>query len=201
MERPALQDRMAHRRSALDFSQGSGLAGLHSMRRVLVTGATGCVGRHVLPELIRRGWEVHAVSSRDVRSDAENVAWHRADLLVPGQTKAVVDRAGASHLLHLAWNIVPTRWATAIENFLWVQAGLELVRAFSERGGARLVTAGSCLEYDWSYGYCSESRTPCNPHSAYGVCKHALQMLSSAYAAARGMSSAWARIFFLYGPL
>jgi len=95
---------------------------------------------------------------------------------------------------------VPNRWATAIDNFLWVQAGLELVRAFGEHGGTRLVTAGSCLEYDWSYGYCSESRTPCRPHTVYGVCKHALQLLTSAFATARDMSSAWARIFFLYGP-
>src|SRR5712692_7321483 len=170
------------------------------MRRVLVTGATGCVGRHALPELLARGWEVHAVSSHDVPASATGVVWHRADLLVPQQIKTVVQSAGASHLLHLAWTIVPNRWATADENFLWVQAGLELVRAFGEHGGTRLVTAGSCLEYDWSYGYCSESRTPCRPHTVYGVCKHALQMLTSTFAAARDMSSAWARIFFLYGP-
>ena len=34
-----------------------------AVKRVLVTGATGCIGRHVLPRLVRNGWEVHAVSS------------------------------------------------------------------------------------------------------------------------------------------
>jgi nucleoside-diphosphate-sugar epimerase len=170
------------------------------MKRVLVTGATGCVGRGVLPELIARGWEVHAVSSREVPEGAGDVSWHRADLCAPEQLNAVVRSAGASHLLHLAWYLPPGRWATAPEHFAWVRASLDLIRAFAEHGGARIVTAGSCLEYDWSYGYCSESRTPCAPHTVYGVCKHALQTLTSAFAANRGMTSAWGRIFNLYGP-
>ena len=36
------------------------------VKSVLVTGATGFLGRNVLPELIASGWEVHAVSSREV---------------------------------------------------------------------------------------------------------------------------------------
>jgi nucleoside-diphosphate-sugar epimerase len=62
------------------------------------------------------------------------------------------------------------------------------------------VSAGSCLEYDWTYGYCSENRTPCNPRTAYGVSKHALQLLTSAYTAQTELPGAWGRIFFLYGP-
>ncbi len=85
-------------------------------------------------------------------------------------------------------------------NFAWVEASLGLLRAFQAAGGARIVTAGSCLEYDWNYGYCSESRTPCVPHTAYGACKHALQVLTSAFAATSGLTSAWGRIFFVYGP-
>ena len=63
-----------------------------------------------------------------------------------------------------------------------------------------MVNAGSCLEYDWQYGYCSETRTPCVPHTIYGTCKHALQLLTSALAGDEAFSSAWGRIFFLYGP-
>ena len=59
--------------------------------------------------------------------------------------------------------------------------------------------AGSCLEYDWTFGYCSET-TPCHPHTTYGVAKHALQLLAMAQAASAGFSSAWGRVFFLYGP-
>ena len=170
-------------------------------RCVLVTGATGCIGRHAVPALVARGWEVHAVSSRHHPPSQSGVQWHRADLLVEDDLARVVGDASADHLLHLAWYIAPGRWASAPENFEWVRASLQLLRAFHERGGGtRLVTAGSCLEYDWQYGYCSERRTPCAPHTAYGVCKHALQTLTTAFAGQSGLTSAWGRIFFVYGP-
>jgi nucleoside-diphosphate-sugar epimerase len=173
------------------------------MNRVLVTGASGCIGRHIVPQLISRGWDVHAV--RSPRSAAgtppiEGVTWHAGDLLRTTGVDSLVGAAAPTHLLHLAWYIAPGRWAQAPENFEWVQASLALLRAFKAHGGRRVVIAGSCLEYDWRYGYCSEALTPCTPHTAYGACKHALQVLSAAMSRDSAMSSAWARIFFLYGP-
>jgi nucleoside-diphosphate-sugar epimerase len=88
----------------------------------------------------------------------------------------------------------------AHENFDWVRGSLALLEAFAAHGGARSITAGSCAEYDWHFGYCVETVTPCRPRTAYGVCKHALQELSAAFAATAGISSAWGRLFFLYGP-
>jgi nucleoside-diphosphate-sugar epimerase len=169
-------------------------------RRVLVTGATGCIGRHVLPALVSAGWDVHGVHSRRDATGEAGVSWHRANLLEPGAADALMRAVRPTHLLHLAWYIAPGRWAAAPENVEWVQASVALLRAFQQHGGARVVTAGSCLEYDWNYGFCSESLTPRTPHTLYGACKNALQLLTSAFAAAHGMQSAWGRVFFLYGP-
>ena len=169
-------------------------------RRVLVTGATGCVGRHVLPLLVERGWDVVAVQSRRAAPQVAGVQWVQGDLLDPGDVRRIVDAARASHLLHLAWYIAPGKWAAAPENFLWVRAGLDLAMAFKSAGGSRMVTAGSCLEYDWNAGVCVEDSTALAPHTTYGTCKHALQLLTSALMPDSGTSSAWGRIFFLYGP-
>jgi nucleoside-diphosphate-sugar epimerase len=170
------------------------------MKRVLVTGATGCVGRQTLPALVAKGWEVHAVASTQTPAELDGITWHRTNLLDADEMRTMVEVADASHLLHLAWYVAPGRWASAPENFEWVQASLALVRAFRGAGGRRFVGAGSCLEYDWNYGYCSEARTPCVPHTVYGTCKHALQLLTSALSADGAITSAWGRIFFLYGP-
>ena len=169
------------------------------MKRVFVTGASGCIGQHVLPRLLERGWEVHAVSSRPVQSTT-SVTWHQADLIAADSAARLLPSVRPTHLLHLAWYTAPGRWAFAAENFLWVDASLRLLRAFADAGGERVVTAGSCQEYDWSYGHCSEDRTPCVNQTTYGVCKHALQLLTSEFAARTGLSSAWGRVFFLYGP-
>jgi len=168
--------------------------------RVLVTGGTGCVGRHALPALVARGWDVHAVASRQDPPAVDGVTWHRANLLDHGAADALVRRVDASHLLHLAWFIAPGKWAEAPQNFEWVEASLALLGAFRAAGGARAVTAGSCLEYDWNYGYCSEARTPCAPHTLYGACKHALELLTTAMSGHGGFTTAWGRVFFLYGP-
>ena len=168
--------------------------------RILVTGATGCVGRLALPKLVERGWLVTAVRSHSAPVEIDGVTWIHADLMKPADAVRVVRESGATHLLHLAWYIAPGKWAAAPENLEWVRASLDLLAAFRDAGGRRVVSAGSCLEYDWTYGFCSEDRTPLAARTLYGTSKHALQLRLAEMSASGAFSSAWGRIFFLYGP-
>ena len=172
-----------------------------SRGRVLVTGATGCVGHFALPRLVRSGWDVRAVRSRRDAPEIPGVTWLQGNLLNPADVQRIVAESEPSHLLHLAWDIAPSKWAQSPGNLNWVRASLDLVTAFKNAGGTRVVSAGSCLEYDWNYGYCSEDRTPLAARTLYGTCKHALQLLTSAMSSGDGFASVWGRIFFLYGPL
>jgi nucleoside-diphosphate-sugar epimerase len=169
-------------------------------RRVLITGANGFIGRHLLPLLVGQGWEIHASSIDDVTEEIPGVAWHQANLLVPGEARRLLAATKPSTLMHLAWFVAPGQWAAAPDNLDWVRASLELAREFVGEGGTRMVVSGSCLEYDWNYGYCSEARTPCNPHTLYGAAKNALRLALEAFASQAGCSLAWGRVFFLYGP-
>jgi nucleoside-diphosphate-sugar epimerase len=170
------------------------------MKRVLVTGATGFIGRHTLSALVSRGFEVHAVSHVGPAQSQTGICWHPADLREQAELKRLVIEVGASHLLHLAWYALPKDYRFSLENVRWVQASIELIRAFHEAGGERAVVAGTCFEYDARYGFCSEALTPLNPSTLYGVCKSSLQQILTAYSEQSGLSIAWARIFFLYGP-
>lgn len=173
--------------------------------RALVTGATGFVGRHTLEPLVRRGFEVHAVARRPPRDTggewpAAGVTWHAADLLAMDEAASLIDRVRSTHLLHLAWFAEPGAYWTASENLDWVGASLRLLRAFGEHGGERVVIAGSSAEYEWGGEVCTERETPLRPATLYGAAKHGLHVVAAAYARRVGLSLAWARPFFLYGP-
>jgi nucleoside-diphosphate-sugar epimerase len=171
-----------------------------TLERVLVTGAAGFIGRHCTADLVARGFEVHAVSSRPAKATDGAVTWHRADLLDPGEIAALVEGVRPTHLLHLAWETTHGRFWTSGENMRWLAGGVELVRAFGEAGGRRAVIAGSCAEYRWADEVCTERTTPLKPRTLYGACKHALHIAAEPFAAASGVSLAWGRVFFLYGP-
>jgi nucleoside-diphosphate-sugar epimerase len=154
--------------------------------RVLLTGASGLIGRQTVRPLEEAGFTLVAASR--ARGD---------DLLT--DPDGVVARAGADHLIHLAWADGPDRWRGA-ENLDWVGASLRLLSAFAAAGGRRAVMAGSCAEYDWNgEGHLAED-APLRPATLYGAAKAATGMAAMAGAGTLGVSLAWARIFFAYGP-
>lgn len=168
--------------------------------RVLVTGATGFVGRRCVGDLIERGYEVHG-ASRGTRGPDANVVWHAADLLEPGAGPALIDAARPTHLVHLAWETTHGAFWSSPDNLRWLAASVDLVRAFAEGGGRRAVVAGTCAEYRWSgTAPLSEMGAPREPRTLYGAAKHGLHVAVAAYADEVGFDLAWGRIFFLYGP-
>jgi nucleoside-diphosphate-sugar epimerase len=170
------------------------------MKRVLVTGAAGFIGKNVLPLLAKKEFEIHAVDINPIKTVSESIYWHKVNLMNSSEIDNLMKKVQPSHLLHLAWFVTPGKWALAPENYDWVQISLDLVKKFSEHGGTRCVVAGSGLEYDWDYGYCNELLTPKKPATFYGVCKNSLHEVVAKYAEITGLSFAWGRLFFLYGP-
>jgi nucleoside-diphosphate-sugar epimerase len=170
------------------------------VKRVLLTGATGFIGRHAIAPLIAKGYEVHAVSSRPAARAADAVQWHTADLLDEDAVQRLLAGVRPTHLLHLAWYVEAGLFWTSPENARWLAASLALLQHFREHGGRRAVMAGTCAEYDWSHGVCFESLTPLRPTTPYGSCKNALGEALCRHGVGEGLSTAWGRVFFLYGP-
>lgn len=166
------------------------------MTRLLITGATGFIGRHVVAEALARGLEVHAIGRS--RPLAPGVEWHASDLLVPGAMIPHLQAIRPTHLIHLAWNATPGEFWSSPDNLDWVAATLQLHRAFASAGGVRSVFAGTCAEYDWSFEKLLEDETPLKPATLYGLAKRTAHELIAA--APCGVSLAWAHLFFSYGP-
>jgi nucleoside-diphosphate-sugar epimerase len=171
--------------------------------RVLLTGASGFVGRRTLAALLDAGHEVHALARRvpaavsPETADRRGLTWHETDLLEGGAE--VVDRIEPELLVHLAWYAEHGKFWRSEANLAWVGASLELLRRFARAGGRRAVLAGSCAEYEWSRERYPED-APTRPATLYGAAKHGLHVIAAAFAEQEGFELAWGRLFFLYGP-
>jgi len=167
--------------------------------RVLLTGASGFIGRHVLSSFRQHQISFVAIgrSKPDECTDEEFI---KADLLAAPDFAALVAQTEATHLLHLAWYAEPFKYWTSMLNLRWVEATVRLVDAFCKGGGKRVVVAGTCAEYDWSYGYCREDTTPTNPATLYGIAKDRTRRMTMAICKEYGVSCGWSRVFIPYGP-
>lgn len=170
------------------------------MKKIVLTGGSGFVGRQCLAPLARLGYEIHAVQRQQRVDDIADVQWHSVDLFDSDQVSRFLKRIQPTHLLHCAWYAVPGKYWEAVENFQWVEASQNLFRAFAEHGGERAVGVGSCAEYDWSSTRCREYSTPLNPATTYGTCKLQVSRFLEGLGNKTDVTTAWGRLFFLYGP-
>lgn len=169
------------------------------MNCILVSGASGYVGRQCLGHLQELGFEVHGIAREPL--PLAGVVLHAADLLQGTDWRSLLNELRPTHLLHLAWTTAHGAFWTDPANDAWLAASRRLVDAFIEAGGRRVITAGSCAEYDWTAPPpFSEAVTPCTPATPYGRAKLALYEHAAARAAAAGLSHAHARLFFSFGP-
>jgi nucleoside-diphosphate-sugar epimerase len=172
--------------------------------RVFLTGATGFIGSHVARRLVAEGCEVHALirpgsDTRRVRDVLPALAVVHGDLFAFPELAAALERIRPELCVHLAWYAEPGRYLRSPENLRCLAATLELANRLAGLGCQRFVGAGTCFEYDTEQGYLSEaSRT--GPRSLYAASKLGAWLVLEQLAALAGMSAAWVRFFYQYGP-
>lgn len=174
---------------------------------LLVTGASGFIGRHAVRALAARGYRLIALSrhpeSANRALEGAPIEWRFCDLLRSDDVTRAVEEAEARTLVHLAWDVTPGYWRSAA-NLAWLEASLRLVRTFRAAGGRRVVSAGTCAEYDWAdpaiaLGPIAELRARFAPLTFYAAAKRAFHMALEHYARTDGLSAAWGLVFFPYG--
>ncbi len=171
------------------------------MNVVLVTGATGFLGKALVPDLLKSGYQVICLSRDPERARGvawfDQVSWISWDLMAPS-TQAIPALPDGCGLIHLAWQGLPNFAAPlhVEENY---PASMRFIRSFVEGGGGQVLVAGTCLEYGMQEGPLAAD-TPTDPTIAYAIAKDTLHTEIRNLAQAKSFTLQWARLFYLFGP-
>ncbi|WP_026144910.1 NAD-dependent epimerase/dehydratase family protein [Pseudomonas asplenii] len=168
--------------------------------KVLVTGATGFVGRHLVTALLARGYSVRAVA-RDAQAARalpwiDDVEFIAADVHAEDLDLARLS-ADVEVLAHLAWPGLPNYQALFhFEHNLF--ADYRFIKRAVEAGVSQVLVTGTCFEYGMQSGPLSETMLP-QPSNPYGLAKNTLRLFLETLRQQRPFNLQWARLFYLYG--
>ena len=162
--------------------------------KVLVTGAGGYIGRHVVKNLLDKGHEVLA-SDFSFKGIDERATF--IDEPIFSGEKNIFDRLGRPDvLIHMAWR------DGFIHNSHAHMADLSAHVVFLENmidGGLKYLTVmGTMHEVGYHEGAIDEN-TPCNPMSMYGIAKNALRQTLMLFCKDKDVNLHWLRAYYIYG--
>lgn len=168
--------------------------------KVLVTGATGFLGRHVIPQLLLRGHTVIAVA-RD-HNKASSFNWYdQVDFIscnIYHLTGDIFNFFGLPDaILHLAWDGLPNyNELFHFERNLFED--YKFIRVLIEGGARHFLITGTCFEYGMRNGCLSEDMLPL-PNNPYALAKDTLRKIITIISKKENVTLQWARLFYMYG--
>lgn len=166
-------------------------------KSVLLTGATGLIGKETIAPLLKHGFKVHAFTIDNPNPNVE-VNWIRANLFDINEVNRHIQALRPSYLLNMAWATIGD-YLTNDVNYAFLSAGINLIRSFVRNGGRRLVCVGSCLEYKPKDAPIHETDELACEKNAYVFCKNELNRIATRICSESGVSFGYGRIFYTFG--
>jgi nucleoside-diphosphate-sugar epimerase len=170
---------------------------------VLLTGATGFVGRQVLRALAAQGVGVRLVvraqsQARLEHADQAESVLVTQDLFAESADWWAQACAGVDTVIHAAWYAEPGLYLQSSKNIDCLIGTLQLAKGAAQAGVRRFVGVGTCFEYDLTPGHLSIG-TPLKPLTPYAGAKAAAYLTLAQVLPLQQVEFAWCRLFYLFG--
>lgn len=169
--------------------------------RILITGATGFIGRHVV-NAIQSDENKLALLVRNVSTDlhlkATNAILLSGSLSDIGAVKESIKEFAPEACIHLAWQGIPD-YSAGISK-LNLHQSIELIDFLStETECKKIIVSGSCFEYGKTQGECNESDCVITT-SFFAWAKQSVYNYYTLLCEQSLIDLIWFRIFYVYGP-
>lgn len=162
--------------------------------KVVVTGAAGYIGRHVVKELLNMGHIVTAVDLThkdiDERAEMSNVS------IFSGESDVFQQLGCPDVVIHMAWKDGFIHNSSEHMNNL--SAHFVFLNNLIEQGCKNIAVMGTMHEVGYWEGKIDET-TPCNPLSQYGIAKNALRQSLLLAAQGKNVNVFWLRAYYILG--
>ena len=166
-------------------------------KKVLLTGATGLIGKELIKPLREHGFDIYAITIDDINSD-NDVNWIKCNLFDEISVKQVFENIKPEYFLNMAW-CTTGDYLSSDKNYDFLEAGINLLKCFKENGGKRAVFAGTCFEYKFKDEPLKETDELEPEKTVYTYCKNKLHEIAQYYCKQNGISFGWGRIFYVFG--
>lgn len=165
------------------------------MKKVLVTGANGYIGKHVVKNLLDIGYDVYACDIKFDNLDDNRVK--KLNIPIFSEEKNIYEKLGKPDLcIHLAWrNGFVHNSDTHMED---LSKHYIFLKDMIEGGLKNLAIMGSMHEIGYWEGEIDEN-TPTNPLSIYGVAKNCLRQAMEIICKEKNINFKWFRAYYIIG--
>ena len=167
-------------------------------KKVIVSGATGFIGQHLIPILLKDGYEVLAISRSQKR--AESLPWFKDVKFVSydfHSDQQITEVEGFRGLIHLAWQDLPN-YDSSIHVKKNLPCSYTFIESLLNKGVNQVLIAGTCFEYGLKSGAISSSSTT-EPTTLYATAKDTLRKKLTLLSFKKDFNLQWARIFYMFG--
>lgn len=170
--------------------------------KILVTGATGFIGNHIINELLQYSDFQIIATSRNFEK-ARNFKWFSKVNYVPYDLN-ITEKENLfeyfnkpDRVIHLAWDGLPN-----YNDLIHIEKNLfnnyKFIKNLISNGLKDITITGTCFEYGMING-CLKEDLQTNPSNAYGIAKDSLRKYIEELNKKYEFNYKWIRLFYMYG--